>query len=76
MIKVKKDKIKIEVPKDEKRPEAFLIAELSVALIEVANYLKKDKEEILNRLNFGVFFIDDVEEIINDFKECIGGKNG
>jgi len=76
MIKVKKDKIKIEVPKDEENQEAFLIAELSVALIEVANYLKEDKKEILSRLRFGILFVDDIEEIINDFEECIGDKNG
>ena len=75
MIRVKKNEFEIKVPEDEKNQEALLIAELSVALIEVANYLKKDREEILNRLNFGVLFIDDIEEIVNDFKECVGGGN-
>jgi len=76
MIKVKKNEVKIKVPKEEKRREALLLSELSVALIEVANYLKKDREEVLSRLNFGVLFFEDIEEITKDFKECAGGENG
>jgi len=77
MIKIKKNEVKIKVPKKEKNKEAFLIAELGVALIEVAKYLGKDREEILSSLNLGVLLSLGIDEALKDFKECIKeGKDG
>ena len=72
MIKVKKDKVKIKVPKD-MDTEAFLMTELSVAVINVADYLKKDIKETLYSLNWCVLFAMDIEEIIEEFKEELNG---
>jgi len=77
MIKIKKNEVKIKVPKKEKNKEAFLIAELGVALIEVAKYLGKDREEILSSLNLGVLLSLGIDEALKDLKECIKeGEDG
>jgi len=72
MIKVKKNEVKIKVPKD-MDTEAFLMTELSVAVINVADYLKKDIKETLYSLNWCVLFAMDIEEIIEEFKEELNG---
>ena len=76
MIKVDKNEVEIKVSEDEKNEEAVLLAELSVALIEVARYLKRDREEVLKALNSTIIFSIDIENIIDNLKECTGGKNG
>jgi len=76
MIKVDKNEVEIEVSGDEKNEESVLLAELSVALIEVAKYLKRDREEVLNALNSTIIFSIGIDNIIDNLKECIGGKNG
>jgi len=76
MIKIKKDEVKIKVSEDEKNKEALLMAELSVALIEVANYLRKDREEVLRNLNTVILFTIDIDNIIDNLEECMEGKDG
>ena len=72
MIKVKKNEVKIKVPRDV-NIEAYLMSELSIALINVADYLKKDIKETLYSLNSCVLFAIDIDEIIEEFK---GGLDG
>ena len=70
MIHVKKNVVKVKIPKSEKKnKEALLIAELGVALIEVARTLKKDREDVLSALTLGVMITKELDCILDKLEE-------
>ena len=57
MIKIKKDDVKIKVPKKEENEEAYLVAELAKGAIETAEYLDKDIFDVLSRVMAGIIMV-------------------
>jgi len=73
MIEVDKNEVKIGIPKgEEDSEEALLIAELGVAVINVAKHLKKDREDVLTSLTIGVIVTKKLNEILDELKDGIG----
>jgi hypothetical protein len=59
MIKIKKDEVKIKVPKDEEYEEAYLLAELAKGIIKTAKYLDKDIFDVLSSITAGIIMTKD-----------------